>query len=161
MYPQFLICPGEAGLEFWRGGVPGFMGRSGLENWRLRSLGMLLGARKCGLGSLRLSESRTRHRPAQSAGIGNWRGLWLGTLRRRGKSWARFSPRVVQVVARVGSGLLYLRTVVAISIRIRTGRLGHAQIEFLEWTEADRLRHSKFVGLRDDKDARSVVKQQP
>jgi DNA ligase D-like protein (predicted ligase) len=36
-----------------------------------------------------------------------------------------------------------------------------AQIEFLEWTEADRLRHSKFVGLRDDKDARSVVKEQP
>ncbi len=35
------------------------------------------------------------------------------------------------------------------------------QIEFLEWTEADRLRHSKFVGLRDDKDARSVVKEQP
>jgi len=34
-----------------------------------------------------------------------------------------------------------------------------AQIEFLEWTEADRLRHSKFVGLRDDKDARSVVKE--
>lgn len=36
-----------------------------------------------------------------------------------------------------------------------------AQIEFLEWTGADRLRHSKFVGLRDDKDARSVVKEQP
>jgi ATP-dependent DNA ligase len=35
-----------------------------------------------------------------------------------------------------------------------------AQIEFLEWTEAGRLRHSKFVGLRDDKDARSVVKEQ-
>jgi ATP-dependent DNA ligase len=34
-----------------------------------------------------------------------------------------------------------------------------AQIEFLEWTEADRLRHSKFVGLRDDKDARSVIKE--
>lgn len=33
-----------------------------------------------------------------------------------------------------------------------------AQIEFLEWTEADRLRHSKFVGLRDDKDPREVVK---
>src|SRR6266404_993623 len=33
-----------------------------------------------------------------------------------------------------------------------------AQIEFLEWTEADRLRHSKFVGLREDKNARSVVK---
>src|SRR5262249_15947896 len=26
-----------------------------------------------------------------------------------------------------------------------------AQVEFLEWTGADRLRHSKFVGLRDDK----------
>jgi bifunctional non-homologous end joining protein LigD len=36
-----------------------------------------------------------------------------------------------------------------------------AQIEFLEWTEANRLRHSKFVGLREDKDARSVVKEQP
>jgi bifunctional non-homologous end joining protein LigD len=34
-----------------------------------------------------------------------------------------------------------------------------AQIEFLEWTDADRLRHSKFVGLREDKDARSVVKE--
>jgi DNA ligase D-like protein (predicted ligase) len=35
-----------------------------------------------------------------------------------------------------------------------------AQIEFLEWTEGDRLRHSKFVTLREDKDPRSVVKEQ-
>src|SRR5438132_13103955 len=35
-----------------------------------------------------------------------------------------------------------------------------AQIEFLEWTAADRLRHSKLVGLREDKEARSVVKEQ-
>src|SRR5438046_7810977 len=37
-----------------------------------------------------------------------------------------------------------------------------AQIEFLEWTEADRLRHSKFVGLREvreDKNPRDVVKE--
>jgi len=34
-----------------------------------------------------------------------------------------------------------------------------AQIEFLEWTEADRLRHSRFVGLREDKNPRSVVKE--
>lgn len=34
-----------------------------------------------------------------------------------------------------------------------------AQIEFLEWTEADRLRHSKFVRLREDKRARDVVKE--
>jgi ATP-dependent DNA ligase len=35
-----------------------------------------------------------------------------------------------------------------------------AQIEFLEWTEADRLRHSKFVGLGEDKNPRNVVKEQ-
>jgi bifunctional non-homologous end joining protein LigD len=35
-----------------------------------------------------------------------------------------------------------------------------ARIEFLEWTEGDRLRHSKFVGLREDKDPRGVVKEQ-
>ena len=34
-----------------------------------------------------------------------------------------------------------------------------AQIEFLEWTDADHLRHSKFAGLRDDKDPRTVVKE--
>jgi bifunctional non-homologous end joining protein LigD len=35
-----------------------------------------------------------------------------------------------------------------------------AQIEFLEWTEGDKLRHSKFVDLREDKNPRSVVKEQ-
>jgi DNA ligase D-like protein (predicted ligase) len=34
-----------------------------------------------------------------------------------------------------------------------------AQIEFLEWTESDHLRHSKYAGLRDDKDARTVIKE--
>ena len=34
-----------------------------------------------------------------------------------------------------------------------------AQIEFLEWTGGDRLRHSKFVGLREDKNPRTVVKE--
>jgi ATP-dependent DNA ligase len=34
-----------------------------------------------------------------------------------------------------------------------------AQIEFLEWTASDHLRHSKFVGLREGKDPRSVVKE--
>ena len=36
-----------------------------------------------------------------------------------------------------------------------------AQIEFLEWTAGDRLRHSKFAGLREDKDPRQVTKEQP
>ena len=35
-----------------------------------------------------------------------------------------------------------------------------AQIDFLEWTDGDHLRHSKFVGLRSDKDPRLVVKEQ-
>lgn len=34
-----------------------------------------------------------------------------------------------------------------------------AQIEFLEWTGADHLRHTKFVGLRDDKDPKKVVRE--
>ena len=33
------------------------------------------------------------------------------------------------------------------------------QVEFLEWTQADRLRHSKFVGLRDDKNPSDVTKE--
>jgi bifunctional non-homologous end joining protein LigD len=36
-----------------------------------------------------------------------------------------------------------------------------ARLEFLEWTDADHLRHSKFVGLREDKEARFVVREQP
>jgi bifunctional non-homologous end joining protein LigD len=35
-----------------------------------------------------------------------------------------------------------------------------AQIEFAEWTPDGHLRHSKFVGLRDDKDARSVTREE-
>jgi bifunctional non-homologous end joining protein LigD len=32
-----------------------------------------------------------------------------------------------------------------------------AQIEFTQWTENNHLRHSKFVGLRADKDPRRVI----
>ena len=34
-----------------------------------------------------------------------------------------------------------------------------ARIEYLEWTESDHLRHSNFMGLRNDKDARAVRKE--
>jgi bifunctional non-homologous end joining protein LigD len=34
-----------------------------------------------------------------------------------------------------------------------------AQIEFLEWTADDRLRHPRFVGLRDDKDPKDVCRE--
>lgn len=33
--------------------------------------------------------------------------------------------------------------------------------EYAEWTPANHLRHSRFVALREDKDARSVVKEAP
>jgi ATP-dependent DNA ligase len=33
------------------------------------------------------------------------------------------------------------------------------EVEFLEWTGADHLRHTKFVGLRDDKDPYKVVRE--
>lgn len=34
-----------------------------------------------------------------------------------------------------------------------------AQIEFTDWTEANHLRHSRFVALRDDKPPKSVVRE--
>ncbi len=36
-----------------------------------------------------------------------------------------------------------------------------AQIEFTEWTEDGRLRHPRYLGLRDDKPAREVVRERP
>jgi ATP-dependent DNA ligase len=33
------------------------------------------------------------------------------------------------------------------------------QFEFVEWTEDTHLRHSRFVGLRDDKKAKSVRRE--
>jgi ATP-dependent DNA ligase len=33
------------------------------------------------------------------------------------------------------------------------------QFEFLEWTGDNHLRHSKFVGLREDKKARDVIRE--
>jgi bifunctional non-homologous end joining protein LigD len=36
-----------------------------------------------------------------------------------------------------------------------------AAIEFSEWTPANHLRHAKFIALRDDKDAKEVVRKAP
>jgi ATP-dependent DNA ligase len=35
------------------------------------------------------------------------------------------------------------------------------QFEFVEWTPEGHLRHSKFISLREDKDARQVVREEP
>jgi ATP-dependent DNA ligase len=34
-----------------------------------------------------------------------------------------------------------------------------AEIQFLQWTGGDHLRHTKFVGVRDDKDPSKVIKE--
>lgn len=36
---------------------------------------------------------------------------------------------------------------------------GFAQFEFVECTEGEHLRHARFLGLRDDKDAQYVVRE--
>jgi bifunctional non-homologous end joining protein LigD len=36
-----------------------------------------------------------------------------------------------------------------------------AEIEFREWTNAGSLRHPSYKGLREDKDAREVVRERP
>lgn len=33
------------------------------------------------------------------------------------------------------------------------------EVGFTEWTEADNLRHPRFLGLRKDKDPKDVVKE--
>ena len=34
-----------------------------------------------------------------------------------------------------------------------------AEVEFLEWTDGDKLRHAKFVRLRDDKDPQDIIRE--
>ena len=36
-----------------------------------------------------------------------------------------------------------------------------AQVEFAEWTNAGTLRHASYEGLRDDKPAADVVREEP
>jgi hypothetical protein len=43
------------------------------------------------------------------------------------------------------------------SLRRERSRLVTGQFEILEWTLDDHLRHSRFVGRREDKKAKDVV----
>jgi ATP-dependent DNA ligase len=38
-------------------------------------------------------------------------------------------------------------------------KIADLRIDFLEWTDANHLRHTKFVALRDDKEPRKVVRE--
>lgn len=43
---------------------------------------------------------------------------------------------------------------------MRTGQSrDRVRVEYLEWAEGGHLRHAKFAGLREDKDARTVIKE--
>jgi bifunctional non-homologous end joining protein LigD len=35
------------------------------------------------------------------------------------------------------------------------------QFEFTEWTPDGHLRHSRFIGLREDKEAKQIVREAP
>jgi bifunctional non-homologous end joining protein LigD len=54
------------------------------------------------------------------------------------------------------------------STRIQTNERAHwvrpelvAQVRFTEWTDDEKLRHPVYLGLRDDKDPRTVVREAP
>jgi bifunctional non-homologous end joining protein LigD len=36
-----------------------------------------------------------------------------------------------------------------------------AQVEFLEWTGENHLRHTRFIALREDKPAKTVKREEP
>jgi ATP-dependent DNA ligase len=36
-----------------------------------------------------------------------------------------------------------------------------AQVEFLEWTGENHLRHTRFIALREDKAASAVTREEP
>jgi bifunctional non-homologous end joining protein LigD len=51
---------------------------------------------------------------------------------------------------------------------VRAGKNAHwvrpklvAQVSFTQWTRTGKLRHSRFLGLRNDKDPREVVREEP
>ena len=60
----------------------------------------------------------------------------------------------------LGAGIKYQRAPAALDARTTPPELV-AQIAFGEWTREGRLRHPRFLGLRDDKPAREVVRERP
>ena len=89
-----------------------------------------------------------------------------GTLKYVGHTGTGFNQ---QALARV-SALLTAREIKAspFSERFKTNEPAHwtkpelvAQIRFTEWTDDGKLRHPVYLGLRDDKKAKDVVKEAP
>jgi DNA ligase D-like protein (predicted ligase) len=87
------------------------------------------------------------------------------TLRYAGKVGTGFTRATLRELAERLAPLRRERSPFADEVRERTATWVEprlvAQIGFTEWTRDGRLRHPRFLGLRDDKPAREVVRETP
>jgi DNA ligase D-like protein (predicted ligase) len=93
-------------------------------------------------------------------------GYWDdGRLRYAGKVGTGFGRETLRDLAARLAPLHREDTPFADSPRLRNATWVEprlvAQVGFTEWTRDGRLRHPRFVGLREDKDPRSVVREVP
>ena len=94
--------------------------------------------------------------------VGHWDD---GRLRYAGKVGTGFGRETLRDLAARLAPLRREETPFADSPRLRSATWVEpelvAQVGFTEWTRDGRLRHPRFVGLREDKDPRSVVREVP
>ena len=88
-----------------------------------------------------------------------------GELRYAGKVGTGFTRETLHDLAAKLAPLKRDGSPFADEVRERTARWVEpelvAQVGFSEWTPDHRLRHPRFLGLRDDKAAREVVREAP
>jgi bifunctional non-homologous end joining protein LigD len=88
-----------------------------------------------------------------------------GELRYAGKVGTGFTRETLRDLAAQLAPLKRDRSPFADEVRERTATWVEpelvAQVGFSEWTQDHRLRHPRFLGLRDDKAAREVVREAP
>src|SRR4051812_19461648 len=88
-----------------------------------------------------------------------------GELRYAGKVGTGFTRETLHDLAAKLAPLKLDRSPFADEVRERTATWVEpelvAQVGFSEWTQDHRLRHPRFLGLRDDKAAREVVREAP
>jgi bifunctional non-homologous end joining protein LigD len=88
-----------------------------------------------------------------------------GELRYAGKVGTGFTRETLRDLAALLAPLKRDRSPFADEVRERTATWVEpelvAQVGFSEWTQDHRLRHPRFLGLRDDKAAREVVREAP
>lgn len=60
-----------------------------------------------------------------------------------------------KTAGRWGQGITAAKMAVCIWVKPKVV----VQVNFLQWTEGDKLRHTTFVGLRRDKDPKKVVRE--